>query len=164
MKNLYISFFIGFVLTMVTSVSNAQSTTYTQNFDDGTAADWQTSGGLWRFEEGQYHHMYSNGIFLSIYNGAGFAEFTYSATIKPDWDNNYGMVFNYNDNRNYYRIELDADPQNAYLVEMKDSIETVIYEKPYADGGKGIASTIKVTNNGLTTTVKINGKMVYRPV
>ena len=150
-------------LIFFSSTINAQ-TVYEETFDDGLAQDWVTVGGSWIVQESAYRHNYTDGVHLAVYSNANFTNFTYTVDINPDWENNYGVLFNYSDNRNYYKIELDANPLNVYFYEMKDSVETKLNETTYTNGGKGIVSTIKVVNNGTVTTVEVNGKVVFNNI
>ena len=156
----------SFLLIIVITFSSAieAQTVYEENFDDGLAQDWVTVGGSWLVQEKQYRHNFTDGIHLAVYSKSNFKNYTYTAEIKPDWENNYGVIFNYKDSRNYYKIELDANPLNAWFYEIKDSIETKIGETTYSNGGQGVVSTIKVVNNGTTTTVEVNGKVVFNNI
>ncbi len=151
------------IFTVFSTAIKAQ-TVYEENFDDGLAQDWATVGGSWLVQEKQYRHNFTDGVHLAVYSKSNFKNYTYTAEIKPDWENNYGVIFNYKDSRNYYKIELDANPLNAWFYEIKDSIETKIGETTYSNGGQGVVSTIKVVNNGTTTTVEVNGKVVFNNI
>jgi hypothetical protein len=137
---------------------------YTENFDDGLAQNWKSNSGTWVVESKQMHHSSTDGVDVSFYEGTTFFNFTYTVQIKPDWGNNYGLVFNYVDNKNYYRLELDADPRNIALIEVKNGIEKTLASATYTGGGQGIFSTLKVTNNGKSTAVEVNGKNVFNGV
>ncbi|HET6557764.1 MAG TPA: Ig-like domain-containing protein [Prolixibacteraceae bacterium] len=138
--------------------------TYIENFDDGQAQYWQSSGGLWNVESNQYRTTSGDGVYTSVYGGTTFYNFTYSARIKPDWANNYGLVFNYLDNKNHYRLELDADPRTITLKEVKNGSEKTLATDTYTGGGQGVYSAVKITNNGKTTTVEVNGKIIFNAI
>lgn len=164
MKNIYTLLIIALFSLYGSFNSKAQTINYAEDFNDNLAQDWKTSGGNWVIEEFQYFHRYTDGIHMAIYNGSTFFNYTYSASITPGWGNNYGLVLNYVDEKNYYRIELDADPLDIFLYEMKDSIETKLKQGTYFGGGQGMASIIKVTNNGKETTIEVNNKLVFDKV
>lgn len=134
---------------------------YSENFDDGLAQDWQNSGGIWQVESNQYHTTSGDGIYMGIMDATTFFDYTYSARIKPDWGNNYGIVFNYTDSKNYCRVELDASPQTISLIKVTDGQETILASSTYSGGGQGIYSTLTVTNNGGETTVEVNGTVIF---
>lgn len=138
--------------------------TYTENFNDALAQYWQSSGGIWKVEDNQYHVTSGDGIYTALYEASTFYNFTYSAKIKPEWGNNYGMVFNYVDNKNYYRLELDADPRTVSLFEVKNGAEKKLSGGPYTGGGQGLYSVLKITNDGKTTTVEVNGVVLFTKV
>jgi len=154
-KSLFIIIGIAFSSTIIAQ------TVYEETFTDGQARDWVAVGGSWIVQESQFRHNFTDGVHFAVYSKSNFKNFTYTAEIKPDWENNYGVIFNYSDKRNYYKIELDANPLNVYFYEMKDSIETKLGETTYTNGGQGIASTIKVLNKGKLTSVEINGKVAF---
>jgi hypothetical protein len=137
---------------------------YTENFDDGLAQNWKSNSGTWSVDSKQMHHSSTNGIDITIYDGTTFYNYTYSIQVKPDWGNIYGLVFNYVDNRNYYRLELDADPRNIALIEVKNGSEKTLASSTYTGGGQGVYSTLKVTNNGKATAVEVNGKNIFNGI
>ncbi|HAH25844.1 MAG TPA: hypothetical protein DCL77_19155 [Prolixibacteraceae bacterium] len=138
--------------------------TYTENFDDAQAQNWQSSGGNWIVESNQYHVTSGDGIYTSIYDGTTFFNYTYTARVKPEWANIYGMVFNYVDAKNYYRVELDADPRTLSLYEVKNGSEKKLATGTYSGGGQGVYSTLKVTNDGKTSTIEVNGKVIFAKI
>lgn len=138
--------------------------TYTENFNDGQAQYWQKSGGLWNAEASQYRLSSGDGFYTAWYGGTTFFNYTFTARIKPDWANNYGVLFNYMDNKNYYKVELDADPKSISLVEVKNGAEKKLASGSYTGGGQGVFSIIKVTNNGKITLVEVNGVVIFNTV
>ena len=137
---------------------------YLENFDDALAQNWKNNSGSWIVEAKQLHHTSTDGIDISVYDGTSFFNFTYSARLKPDWGNYYGMVFNYVDDNNYYRLELHSNPQTAFLFEVKNGADRKLAEASFTGGGQGVYSTIKVTNNSKTTSVEINSKVVFNNI
>jgi len=138
--------------------------TYTENFDDGQAQNWNSNSGTWVVESKQLHHTTTSGIDITVYDGTTFYNFTYTVEIKPDWGNIYGLVFNYVDSKNYYRLELDADPRNVSLIEIKNGSEKTLASSTYTDGGQGVYSTLKIINDGKATAVEVNGKNVFNGI
>lgn len=137
---------------------------YLENFDDGLAQNWKNNSGSWIVETKQLHHTSSDGIDITVYEGTTFFNFTYTSRLKPDWANYYGMVFNYVDGSNYYRLELHSNPQMAYLFEVKNGADRKLAEASFTGGGQGVYSTIKITNNSKTTSVEINNKVIFNNI
>jgi hypothetical protein len=137
---------------------------YFEDFNDGLAQDWSPTAGNWAVENNQYRNSTSNGIENCIYTGSTFADYTFSAKIKPDWDNNAGLIFNYTDGNNYYFVELDANPKTATLKAVKNGSESTLATANYTGGGAGNYVTVEIKNDGKTTTVKINGATVFNAV
>jgi photosystem II stability/assembly factor-like uncharacterized protein len=137
---------------------------YFEDFNDGEAQQWIPVHGVWTVQENQYRNSTADGIDVCIYNGSTFYDYTYSVKMKSDWNNNYGVLFNYTDESNYYLLELDADPQTAFLKLIKNNTESLIAEAPYWGGGAGIYTEVKVINNGTNTTVYINDSIIFDQV
>ncbi len=138
--------------------------TYTENFDDGLAQNWIANGGIWKIESNQYHSTTGDGIYISRYEGSTFYNFTYSIRLKPDWGNIFGVVFNYVDDKNYFRIEFGNSPRNASLIEVKNGSEKTLSTEAYTGGGQGVYSSLKLTNDGKTTSLEVNGKVVFAKI
>jgi len=137
--------------------------TYTENFDDNLAQNWKSNSGTWVAEGKQYHHSSTDGIDISVYDGTTFYNFTYTARIKPDWGNIFGLVFNYVDNKNYYLIEFGND-KSAKLTEIKNGSGKTLASGSYTGGGQGVYSSVKIINNGKSTSVDVNGKNVFNGI
>lgn len=149
---------------IVTVKSQTGEITCFEDFNDGLAQDWTPATGAWTVENYQYRNSTSNGVESSIYTGTTFADYTFSAKIKPDWDNNAGLIFNYTDSNNYYFVELDANPQTAALKAVRNGSETTLATPNYTGGGAGNYVTVEIKNDGKLTTVKINGATVFNAV
>jgi len=151
------------IISITVSGQNGQLS-YTENFDDGLAQNWKSNSGVWAVQSKQMQHSSTDGIDITVYEGTTFYNFTYNVQIKPDWGNIYGLVFNYVDSKNYYRLEMDADPKDIALIEVKNGTEKKLALSNYTGGGQGIYSTIKVTNNGKVTSIDVNGKNVFNGI
>jgi hypothetical protein len=137
---------------------------YLEDFEDDLAQNWKTNSGVWSVDLKQYHHTSTDGIDIAVYEGTTFYNFTYDIKIKPEWGNIFGVVFNYVDSKNYYRLEMDADPKTIALIEVKNGIEKILASGTYTGGGQGTYSSIKVTNNGKVTSVDVNSKNIFNGV
>lgn len=137
---------------------------YFEDFNDGEAQDWLSVNGTWNVVDNQYRNSTNEGIEFSVYHGSTFFDFTFSAKIKSDWDNNAGLVFNYINENNYYLIELDANPKTAWLKKKINGVESTLATATYSGGGAGVWVDVEVINDGSATTVKINGNVVFSSV
>ncbi len=135
--------------------------TYFEDFDDNEAQDWNAGSGTWEVHEREYWNS-TNGIYdISIYGGSTFAGFEYSADMKPDWGNPFGLVFNYSDESNYFMARLDVEPPVASIVQVQDGVENIIAEGSYNGGGTGIQIRVKVVNDGFSTSLLVNGDTIF---
>jgi photosystem II stability/assembly factor-like uncharacterized protein len=137
---------------------------YHEDFNDGLAQDWGPSGGTWAVIDSQYYHSSANGIFNSIYNGSTFADFSFSAKIKSEWDNNFGLIFNYQNGQNYYLVELDASPSTVSLKRIKGGTESTLKQTNYNGSGANIFYLVEVINNGQQTTIKVDGQTIMENI
>lgn len=134
---------------------------YQENFDDNLAQNWVSVNGSWKPVDGKYIDPAGNGVDISIFDANPFYDYVYTVSAKPNWNNNYGVVFNYVDKANYYLLELDADPLTANLKMVHRGIETTLKSANYKNGGAGIFSTIEVTNTAAATSIKVNNELVF---
>ncbi len=147
--------------TRIIVKGQAGKITYFEDFDDGLAQDWLYSSGTWTVQDKQLNHPSGDGVYQAIYDGSTYANYTFTVKAKPSWDNNYGVIFNYVDSKNYYMVVLDAKPLDANLIRVKDGAETTLGKTTYTGGGAYIYSTIKIINDTKTTTVEVNGKIIF---
>lgn len=144
--------------------NEAGTITYTEDFNDGEAQDWLPASGAWAVVSNEYRNSTSDGLETAVYNGSTFADFTFSAKIKSAWNNNFGLIFNYVDEDNYYFVEFDAAPFKAWLKMMKDGNEIIVDETTYQGQGPGVYQLVEIVNNGSETTVKIDGNLVFENI
>jgi len=149
---------------IITVKSETGEIIYFEDFNDGEAQDWLPLAGTWNVENNQYRNSTSNGIENCIYNGSTFADYTFSAKIKSDWDNNAGLIFNYTNDENYYLIEIDANPLTAYFKRIKNGSVSTLSTAGYMGGGAGFYVAVEIKNDGTKTTVKINGNVIFNEV
>jgi len=143
--------------------SSSGPQTYIENFDDGLAQNWKYNSGTWLVQSKQMRHSSSDGIDIAVYDATTFYNFTYTVQIKPDWGNIFGLVFNYVDSKNYYRVEFGND-KSAKLIEVKNGSEKILASGTYTGGGQNVYSSIKIINNGKSTMVDVNGKSVFNGI
>ena len=97
--------------------------TYLEDFEDGEAQGWVPLDGPWAVAAndlvgsgGNWYNM-SEGEFMrhSIYEGSDFQDYTVSADIYPVWGNKTGIIFNYQDEDNFYVVEHWANAERIYI-------------------------------------------------
>jgi photosystem II stability/assembly factor-like uncharacterized protein len=137
---------------------------YLEDFNDGLAQNWAPSSGTWAVTDSQYFHSSANGVFNCIYNGSTFSDFTFSAKIKSEWDNNFGLIFNYQNEQNYYLVELDASPSTASLKRIKGGAESTLKQTTYNGSGGNVFYLAEVINNGQETTIKVDGQIIMENI
>jgi hypothetical protein len=142
----------------------SSGTTYSEDFNDGSAQNWIEVSGTWSVSGNEYNNSTNGGNELAVYDGDTFSDYTYTASVKPDWGNLYGVVFNYQDNNNYYLLSLDASPKDIELIKVQSGNSTTLATSTYTGGGEDVYSTIEVTNDGSYTSVQVNGSPVFTDV
>jgi len=138
------SIVILFLLFSLNSIL-AQDIIYQEDFNDGEAAGWtpilNSVEGNWSVQEntatsGGLQYSNSNGadMISSVYMTEDFENFSLTATIYSVWGNKVGIIFNYQDEDNFYVLEHWGGEKKAYLREKVDGVwETG--EGNEADGG-----------------------------
>ncbi|GAB3740441.1 Ig-like domain-containing protein [Spirosoma lituiforme] len=137
---------------------------YAEDYNTNTAVGWQTNGGTWTATNQRYESSNTNGEFTSFYNGASFSNYSYAVDAVASWDNNIGVVFNYQNTNNYYLVTFNSKSKTVDLKKKVNGVLTTIASTTFAGGGTGATHAILVTNSGGTTTVKINGNTVFNNV
>jgi uncharacterized protein YjdB len=133
---------------------------YTENFNDNLAQDWTSVSGTWTATGNEYYNSSTNANETSIYHGSTFADYTFSVKAKPIWNNWYGVIFNYQNSSNYYYLHIKASAEIAFR-KVVNGVTTTIATGTYPGGGQNVYSTVEVSNNGSTTTVKVNGATIF---
>ncbi len=134
---------------------------YYEDFNDGEAQNWVPVSGQWSVLQNQYRNSSAEGIEINVYQGSTFYDYTYAVKINSDWDNNFGAVFNYTDESNYYLLELDANPQMAYLKMVYNGVHTTLAEASYSGGGTGAYIDVVIQNDGKYTSAWINDSLIF---
>jgi hypothetical protein len=117
----------------IVSISLVTVNNYEEDFESGEAAGWvpimNSIEGNWSVQEntatdGGLQYSNSNGadMISSIYQDKDFEDFTLTATIYSVWGNKAGIIFNYQDDDNFYVIEHWGNHQNLYLRERVNGV------------------------------------------
>ena len=149
--------------TSITVTEPIEGTDYFEDFNDGLAQGWQKTTGTWTLSNNEYNNTTSTEEEISFYGGAIFTNYTFSAKANPSWDNEFGLVYNYQDANNFLALVLDVNPKNAYIKQKVDGTWTTLATSTYT-GGAGQWNTIEVTVDNGKSSVKINGSAVFTTV
>jgi hypothetical protein len=141
--------------------SGGGTSNYYEDFNDNNAQGWIVFDGTWTAQNNQYEQSASQSLSLAYYDGNGFSDYTFTVEAQPHWNNNFGVVFNYQDNNNYYMLDLDTDPKNADLIEMQNGTPSTISSSSYTGGGSWQWYVIEVNNGSGSTTISINGNVEF---
>jgi hypothetical protein len=129
----------------VVSAGPVGENNYTEDFNSGEAPGWtpilNSVDGNWSVAENtatggglQYNNSNGADMISSVYQDKDFENFSLTATMYSVWGNKVGIIFNYQDEDNFYVVEHWGNHQNLYLREKVDGIwETG--EGNEADGG-----------------------------
>ncbi len=121
------TFIISLLLVLVHSLW-AQEVLYEENFNSGEATGWtpimNSVEGNWAVQENtatggglQYNNSNGADMISSVYQDETFQNFSLTTTIYSVWGNKAGIIFNYQDEDNFYVVEYWANHQNVYLRE-----------------------------------------------
>ncbi len=134
-KNVLLLGLMVFVLGTITSFAQTVNGpgvfgTYMEDFEDGEAQGWTPLDGPWTVTTntavgtgGNWYNMNEGEVMRhSIYNEATFENYTISADIYPGWANKTGIIFNYQDEDNFYYVEHLGYAKTMYLRQKVDGI------------------------------------------
>lgn len=137
---------------------------YAEDYNTNTAVGWTANGGTWTAANQRYESSNTNGEFTSFYNGASFTNYNYAVDATASWDNNIGVVFNYQNVNNHYLLSFNSKSKTADLKKKVNGAFTTLSSAPFTGGGTGASHAISITNNGSTTTIKINGNTIFNNI
>lgn len=147
------------------TVANTRSAVlYSENFDLNTSEGWVANGGGWVASGAKYRNTNNNGEFTSFYSGMDFTNYTYSADALASWNNDIGMVFNYQNTSNYYVLVFNTNSKNAFLKRRLNGSTTTVATNTFTGRGTGTTHNVSVRNGHGRTTVSINGAVVFDSV
>ncbi|HWA86449.1 MAG TPA: Ig-like domain-containing protein [Opitutus sp.] len=161
----------GLALGLVCTAAPAFAQLYSENFDDGVADNWVVSSGNWAVSTGT-DKTYTNttvgaGPEIAHYDGASWTTgYTYAATLHTygsGWGNQVSMIYNYQDDDNYYEIAfggaLDGSSHNLHLYECVAGTSTEVAGGNYTNPSNHLID-VQVVRDGSVTTIKVGGTTV----
>jgi hypothetical protein len=138
---------------------------YGEDFSDGQAQSWAVTNGTWSVGSGSYNSSANQSADISTYSAATWStDFTYHVDINNPWPssgNRPGLVYNYQDASNYYRVNFGPDG-TARLTKVINGAETDLLQtwSPVVNAWYDV----DVIRSGSTTTVKVNGAPIFSSI
>jgi uncharacterized protein YjdB len=144
----------------ITVSANTSTAAYTEDFTDNLAQGWQGSTNFSVANQVMCTNT-TGGEEISFYNSQSFSNYTYKVKATPQWNNSFGVVFNYQDATNYYVLVLEVSTKNAFIKKMQGGTLTTVVTSTYTGGGAGVLYSIELTNSPTSTSVVVNGGGVF---
>ena len=133
---------------------------YLEDFGDGLAQQWTQPAGSWTVEGEQYRNESTGELEMSLYDGATFREYNYTARANPDGSGYFGLVYNYVDQENYLLAKVHVTPAIASLVKIEQGSETKIGQAYYPGSSTGEWFDLELMNPEGYTTLRINDSTI----
>jgi lysophospholipase L1-like esterase len=148
-------------VSKITVASGTSVVLYSEDFNANTSLGWQSNGGTWTATSQRYRSSNTNGEFTSFYNGRNFTNYTYKVDATADWNNDIGVVFNYADANNYYVLTFNSNSKTAALKKKKGGSVSTVASGTFVGNGTGTRHSIEIVNSTASTTIKINGNVIF---
>jgi hypothetical protein len=165
------------LLAVLASAGTSRAQTYSENFDNGTAAGWSIISDTWALSGGTYNKTGTN-LGFSVYNGATWsttpaAGYSFKVRLRSSGGssgNIAGVVYNYIDANNHYDVSLNNIGTISIRSRVNNAVTTIATES-YASLGLatgGATRDLEVIRTGqganVRTTVKLNGVVILASI
>lgn len=137
------------------------SVLYAEDFNLNTANGWQANGGTWTATNQRFRSSATNGEYTSFYSEREFSNYTYAVDAFAEWNNDIGIVFNFQDVNNYYLLLFNSNSKTATIRKRKGGVNTVLATNTFTGNGTGTRHVIRVENTIDSTTISINGLVIF---
>jgi len=137
------------------TVSTAQSTLFSDDFNDGNANGWTTSGGTWSVNASEYLNTSSG---LSTTGDSAWTDYSVEAKVKPVVSTYAGIMGRYQSNSNYYQLEVHAG-NNKLSLWRNDGGSWTEVGSYSTTINTGTAYTLKLDMNGTALSGYLNGTL-----
>lgn len=190
---------VALSMTCLAQPVAAQSLPFYDNFDDGNfngwqvvddvapvsgPSDWQVEGGvlvqrsnIWSYDQVELETKYHLGTHITT-GDAGWTDFTFNALVRSSDNDGVGLIFRYQDARNYYRILLMNDPAwsgrdmfgtpfNAPLQRIQKFVDgepTILAENKVAEAYPTGFFALTADVRGDTLQAYLNGELILRAI
>jgi len=135
---------------------------YQENFSNNKLNGWIPVTGTWNASGSQLNNPTTTADEVAYYGNATFQNFIVTAEGIPSWNNDFGLVYNYQDKHNYYVLTVDPTPPIARIQIIKSGVFDTIAENKYPVGGNTVFMEVK--HDKAKTTAFINGRQVFKNV
>ena len=146
------------------SISVVAEGVYEENFDDGEAPGWEAISGTWTTTENSYQSPEVAPSEISVYQGATFENFVYEVEATPSFNNDFGVLFHYQDADNYYLLRVDVEPKQVFLEKRENGSTSIIDTAVYTQGGSSVPNQIAVETQNGSSSVRINDVLILEGV
>ncbi len=135
----------------------------------GGPSDWQVVGG-WAFDTTNIGGNASGGycsdrlgtiLYWDDPAAMDWRDYRYAVDLRSGDNDGIGIVFRYQDEDNYYKLDMDNENCNqTQLIKKVDGVETVLATDP-VDHPQGPIFHLDVDITGETMTVRLNGRALF---
>jgi hypothetical protein len=109
---------------------------------------WQMSGGALKQTSNTIASLPPEALATMAVSGEAWDDYRIVCRMRSDDDDGIGLVFRYVDQRNYYRLSLDAERSFRRLVKLVDGVTTVLWEDANSyTVGTAFTLTVDVTGD-----------------
>jgi len=133
---------------------------YEEDFSDGKAQSWRPLSGTWVVDNEEYESKNAEGNEIAINDRLHLTKYSFAFKANPKWNNWFGSIFHFQNDSNYYALELSIPLDSSYIFEVVDnSIDTIA--RGYFPNGVSLSqATIEILNDSASTTVFVNEEKV----
>ena len=137
------------------------------DFNDGDFTGWtivdqgtNEGSSVWSAETGSLVQSSKISATFALYTARNWTDYRLSTKLKSMDTRPIGIMFRYQDNKNYYRFAWDAQNKSRLLEKVQNGIATTLAQdaKPYVTGQ---TYNLAITTQGTLLEVRIDGTAVF---
>lgn len=129
---------------------------YAEDFSDGKAQFWRPLSGRWVVDNEKYESKNAKGNEIAIYDRLHLTKYSFALKANPKWNNWFGAIFHFQNDSNYYALELSIPLDSSYIFEVVDNGIDTIARGVFPNGVSLSQATIEILNDSASTTVYVN--------
>ncbi|MBE0654427.1 MAG: T9SS type A sorting domain-containing protein, partial [Bacteroidales bacterium] len=135
---------------------------YQEDFNENKLNGWIPVTGTWNVSGSRLNNPTATADEVVYYGNATFQNFIVTAEGIPSWNNDFGLVYNYQDKDNYYVLTVDPTPPIARLQINHSGVFDTIAEKEYPVGGNTVFMEVK--HDRSKTAAFVNGQQIFKNI
>jgi len=135
---------------------------YQEDFSNNKLNGWTPETGTWNISGSQLNNPTAKADEIAYYGNATFQNFILTAQGIPTWNNDFGLVYNFQDKDNYYVLTVDPSPPIARIRINQAGVFDTIAEKEYPVSGNAVLMELK--HDGTKTTAFVNGQQIFKNI